>query len=172
MRSYSNIDNQQVIATEKATPPNSRVWPILVNFDDKFIFVCGGQNERSVDVYDIYSNSWKSAPAMNQTRYQGGGCSLQDLIYVICGNHDRSTIEVLDARQFVSGNRVSWVEITISVLKPRFYPLIVPLSQNEIAILGGWSNLEYKFLNDGCIFNINNDAKKITMNKAISCKSN
>ena len=58
---YSNLTSGQITKSEKATPPNRRCFPIINNFDDKFIFVGGGQYDqflKTVDMYTIASNTW------------------------------------------------------------------------------------------------------------------
>ena len=55
---------------------------------------------------------------------------------------------MIDARAVVRGDQPAWEIITINKIKPRWYPLVAPLSPTEILIAGGDG------YGDGYVFNL------------------
>ena len=89
---YSGFDGVEITVEEKATPTTGRDRPSLVNFKNRFIFVSGGTNPqnwdqyyRSVEYYDIATDTWSAAAPLNKSRSYHSSCSLGDFIYVFCG---------------------------------------------------------------------------------------
>ena len=68
---------------------------MLINFDEKFLFVGGGLSGKypnyeclkSVEMFTIADNSWKTIREMNLGRNESSSCTLNDFIYVFCGIH-------------------------------------------------------------------------------------
>ena len=72
------------------------------------------QDLNSVDMYEISSNNWSPAPALNIARIGHSSCVLGDKIFTFCGRNSRKQIhhnsaEILDARAVVNGDQgVNW----------------------------------------------------------------
>ena len=69
-----------------------RCLPSLVNFNDEFIFVSGGEKVsdlsivyKTVDAYNINKDTWSVATSMCMPRIRHSKCALSSHIYVFCG---------------------------------------------------------------------------------------
>lgn len=120
---YSNFDGIEITVEEKAKPTTGRDRPSLVNFKNRFIFVSGGSNPqnwdqyyRSVEYYDIATDTWSAAAPLNKARSYHSSCCMGDFIYVFCGQQKggrfTDTIERLDAESMINGNALACWELT------------------------------------------------------------
>ena len=82
----------------RARPLRERYFPALANFHDAIIVVSGGlasqmSNEylKSVDLYDVKTDIWSTAPSMNTTRTNHSSCCLGDFVYVAGGTSDEGS---------------------------------------------------------------------------------
>ena len=142
-------EGQNLISTRKSPPPNKRGAPGRANFNDEFIFIGGGHDGddndmSSVDMYTIESDSWSSAPELNQARSGLSFCAQGDKLYAMFGylysqDINVNMIEVLDARKWIEGVQVEWavLQLASGEISPRDDVLVVPIGPNELAILGG-----------------------------------
>ena len=157
--SFSKKGGKTINQCLKKQPPTARKWPSLALFEDKFIFISGGQilnhyhAYASVDVYDIAANRWKKATDMNIARYQHSSCCLGYFVYVCCGYNSRNgqtvlnsnyLIERLDIRSFLPNfaqKPAAWDLICCasseSLTKSRMNPMMAPIGPSEIFIMGG-----------------------------------
>lgn len=66
----------------------------------------------SVEQYDIAANAWTMAPNLIFGRCKHSGCSLNNFIYIFCGQSlmgTIDTIEYLDAQAWIDGKKdVTW----------------------------------------------------------------
>ena len=107
------------------------------------VVVTGGSNEvtkgiKRCDFYDLATDQWSSAPALNERRTSHASCAIQGFVYV-CGGHDgkeaRNSIERLDLR---SHTKKMWETLPfIKCERGREDPMIAPLNHSEILIVGG-----------------------------------
>ena len=111
----------------------------------------------NVEKYDIKKDVWSRVPSLNEERMNHSSCVLDDkLIYTFCGYNSSnlaiSSIECFKALEYLKGKRKEkWVEVELkSKLKipARLDPIVCPLSETEIAVLGGFSSGK---LSDGYI---------------------
>ena len=90
----SGLSKRQVVLTDLAEPPTSRIFLSLVNFTDAYIFAIGGHRPKtfnqnqfsSVDLYNIETDTWQVAPPLNRARSSHSSCSIEETwIYTFCG---------------------------------------------------------------------------------------
>ena len=117
---YKGFDGNKITVTEKAKPTIGRDRPSLVSYKNRYIFLSGGANPqnwdqcyKSVDYYDITSDSWSEAPSLRKARSNHSSCIHGDFIYVFCGQKKNGilsdSIERLDAQGVITGNTLaSW----------------------------------------------------------------
>ena len=137
-------DGHSIFSCEsKADSQYARFWPALCSFQDRYIFVSGGEFQDSVERYDCASDSWSLMPALNGNRHKHSSCALGNVIYVICGasgynDELQNTIESLDTR-LISSMAASWeiIEIAHSELTPRAAVGVASLGKNKMVIFGG-----------------------------------
>ena len=93
-KKYSSLFPGRIIETRKANPPTRRGNPAIANFLNQFIIVTGGMKLsivseilRSVEYYDIKTNSWRTSPAyLNSGRKGHSMCTLgESMVYVFFG---------------------------------------------------------------------------------------
>ena len=86
--------------------------------------------------YDIMSDEWTDIPSLNVARKRSGSCHLNGRIYAFAGKgeSDLNSIEMLITDPMAS----SWKLIQAPKLfSPRTCPIVAPLNQEEIVIIGG-----------------------------------
>ena len=119
-------------------------------------------------MYSITTNVWSSAPILNEARNSHSSCVLDGKIFAFCGsstqdkNRQLPSMEILDAQAVVNGiENVEWLLISLTQMnanfEPRSHPLVAPVSDDEIVILGGFKTSKVyskTFLSDGFIFNL------------------
>ena len=95
-------------------------------------------------MYTIESDTWSSAPNLNQARSGLSFCAQGDKLYALFGylyseDVNVNMIESLDARKWIEGARVEWtvLQLASEEISPRGDVLVVPIGLNELAILGG-----------------------------------
>ena len=116
----------------------------------------------SVDMYTIESDTWSSAPELNQARSGLSFCAQGNKIYAMFGylyseDTNVNTIETLDARKWIDGIQVEWTVLHLASgeISPRGDVLVVPIGPNELAILGG--DCDDMMLSDAIILNTENN---------------
>ena len=142
-------------AKSKARPPLARGRPSLVNFDDRYIFVCGGRNLsdtrdflKSVDRYDAKLDKWgdtKKQPTLKIGRMSHSSCALGDFIYVLAGYNLKNKVldgmERMNARTQIEGTRTQWAEIKLKIgtFPTRLDPIFCPIADTELLVMGGFN---------------------------------
>ena len=83
-------------------------------------------------------------PELNVARYSASSCVLAQNAYVFCGTgigvqSQLNSIEKLNLEGDDAGKSAEWqlIQPDIEVLSPRSSPIVVPLDENQILILGG-----------------------------------
>jgi len=111
----------------------------------------------TVSYYNIASNTWKNGlPRLNEARWDASACVLQATVYVFCGlynNNYKNSIEMISETSLVPKSNALWqlIETPQNILTPRQWSAVSPISDTEIAILGGKFDIEY--LGDVVVFN-------------------
>ena len=129
-------------------------WPTLINYQDKDIFVVGGRTgdrdaapDRIVENYTVATNMWSNEmPSLVDARAGASGCSLPGHIYIFCGmKENRIRLNSIERLRIIANDRPKlfvdreWqlIQLKLENLTPRSNPVIVPLNNTKIAILGG-----------------------------------
>ena len=117
--------------------------------------VTGGSYEglalKSCEWYLVKSNRWKPAVEMNHGRLNHASCYLSRTVYVFCGQ-SRTTLTQIERLNLDRADLV-WEEIPVSIsdLAPRCLPVVTPIGDSSIVILGGYEG--NSFVNDVVHFN-------------------
>ena len=134
-----------------ASPPTQRCSPTLCTFIDEYILVIGGFNRKhsaiglsTIDIYDIWTDSWLPGPKMPQERFNMGACVHGDFLYISCGfslgNCLQDMIRI-NIFKFIAQKtpKYCWESLYHRRwrLTPRESPIMCPLNATEILIMGG-----------------------------------
>lgn len=142
--------NMYTVSFAKENADTRRYQPCLVKATNKVLVIAGYDLDTwsalsTVSSYDILSDSWSgNLPKLNVTRCSASVCLLKATIYVFCGNYNGeclNTIETISETSLVSSFTACWqvIEVPRNILTPRFHLAVAPISDTEIAILGGWT---------------------------------
>ena len=80
-----------------ATPMKVRNGPSMANFRDAFIFLMGGQDSNSVEVFNLESEEWRRAPEMNCKRANASSCAQDRKVYTFGGCSAGSLTDYLNS---------------------------------------------------------------------------
>lgn len=98
----------------------------------------GTRSTNSVYSYDLCLQCWKEICSMKQARHWHSSCSLGRKVYVFAGESKPGgfcrSIESLDMH-----DNTAWKTIKTQQIGKRCRPIVCPISNYEILILGGWS---------------------------------
>ena len=127
-----------------------------------------------IHIYDIENDEWKMGPRMIRGRQSHSSCSEGDYVYV-CGGQDSSaylnSIERFNVTKYVEhGLEQAWQLLELkqgglglwSTFSGRCQPLMAPLAESQILILGGREL--FGFLSDGFIL----DTETLSLTRVIS----
>ena len=102
---------------------------------------------RIVESYTIASNTWSNEmPSLVEARAGAGGCRLPGYIYIFCGmKENRIRLNSIERLRIIADDRPKlivdreWqlIQLKLENLAPRSNPVIVPMNDTKIAILGG-----------------------------------
>ena len=102
-----------------------------------------GPKGRQCSRYDIKTNMWAEMPLLNVSRYMAGGCFSHGHVLVFCGTQG------IDGQKLSSFERIrvgpsgdfgaAWelIQPNLQSFVPRKHFLVAPLSNDQVAILGG-----------------------------------
>ena len=130
--------------------PRSRHTAVSV---DHSIIVMGGENNDGVlsscEKYDIDTNTWKFLPELNIKRCGLSSCIMNEWIYAGFGwnNNPLNTIERINMEKIMK-----WEIIKCKNIEPIQVPGMIPISDTEILIFGGYK--EEKLDEESYILNI------------------
>lgn len=149
----------------------------MTNFRGEICFVIGGKNKEfltlnSVSRYNIMKDRWEpGTPKLRVARHLAAACSLGDKIFAFAGVNasDKylNSIEMLKVPRH-SDYGAAWYEAAWESIQlpkkefvPRRNPVVIPLNDREIAILGGCDEND-KDLSDVVVFDvINKECRKV-----------
>ena len=94
---------------------------------------------------------------MRVARHSASACSLGNSVLVFCGNSEGGKVNSVERLKVVPTRATlgaAWelIELPTDVFRIRTSPVVVPLDESKIAILGGGSYGRY--LSDIVVFNI------------------
>ena len=61
------------------------VGPAICKLNNSHIFVCGGQNNKAAQRFNVQEKLWESLPDMNEPRSEAGAVAVNGSLYVFCG---------------------------------------------------------------------------------------
>lgn len=128
-----------------------------MNFVDQCIFVIGGRNMSDVSArldltsaekYDVKRDVWTTAPSLCEPRMSHSSCALDDRFIYTFGGYNGKTltlgsIERLRALDYLRGRKKErWTQVELKTkqrISSRMDPVVCPVSETEIAVLGGFN---------------------------------
>ena len=140
-----------LISLANMSAPRSRHTAVSV---DHSIIVMGGENNDGVlsscEKYDIDTNTWKFLPELNIKRCGLSSCIMNEWIYAGFGwnNNPLNTIEGINMEKIMK-----WEIIKCKNIEPIQVPGMIPISDTEILIFGGYK--EEKLDEESYILNSN-----------------
>lgn len=149
----------------------------MTNFKGENCFVIGGKDKEfmtknSVSRYNILNDKWEpGTPKLSVGRHLAAACSLGDSIFTFAGVNARNkylnSVEMLkvprNCNYGVAWYEASWelIQLPKTEFAPRRNPVVIPLNDSEIAILGGCGEND-KDLSDVVVFNVvNKECRKV-----------
>ena len=98
----------------------------------------------TVSSHNLNTNTWSvNLSQLNIVRYRASACILAGNAYVFAGKYRGdwylNSIEKIAVDSLFSNGPDPWtlIDIPQNVFTPRFNPVVAPLNDTEIAILGG-----------------------------------
>lgn len=153
---HTNAINHDYIRTL----PNlitSRGWHSMIFIPDKYIFIVGGSNTNSVELYDMETNKITHDSDLLEKRSETSLCCVDNsYLYAFCGfqflSNFTNTIERCNLKKSVR----AWEKITINnsalSIEPNFYTIAfgkyIGDNYNEIILMGANENYSNKQSDD------------------------
>ena len=151
-----NNDTNAISHDYIRTLPNlitARGWHSMIFIPNKYIFIVGGSNTNSVELYDIETNKITHDSDLVEKRSETSLCCVDNsYLYAFCGfqflSNFTNTIERCNLKKSVR----TWERITINnsllSIEPNFYTIAFGKSlgnnQNEIILMGANENYSNK----------------------------
>ena len=141
----------------------------MLNFED-IVMVIGGIKLKTVSSHNLKTNTWSvNLSQLNEVRIGASACILAGNAYVFAGRNESylNSIEKIAVDSLLSNGPDLWTLINMpqNVFTPRKNPVVAPLNDTEIAILGGhYENFSFK--GDVLIFDTTNDMCVQVVNEA------
>ena len=89
---YANLSQGssmvKTLLSEPLMNQEGRVYACVINFQNKALYVTGGQHRRKrhdAQKFNLETNRWEAIPKLNKTRYRHSSCAIGDRVYVFGG---------------------------------------------------------------------------------------
>ena len=134
---------------------SDRSWHNSIFIPNQYIFVISGLHNKSVDVFDIETNTWKTDSELNEIRCECSSCLINDTyLYVFCGFlHNFGFINSIE-RCNLRKEKHNWDVVNyyyndngIEFFQPCFFPIVNNNKNNCLYLLGN-SEINSKFYNE------------------------
>ena len=144
-----NENENKIIINELPNLNESRTWHSMIYVPNKYIFIVGGSNTKSVEIYDMEANKISKDGELNEFRSESTLCLVNnEYLYAFCGfiihREYNNTIERCNLLREV--RKWEYVNINISEnpdfnFKPSFFGVSY-FKTDEILLIGGNDNGE------------------------------
>ena len=135
-----NKDKLVINQLDKLIEP--RTWHSMIFVPNKYIFIVGGSNKKSVELYDIEEKKLTKDSDLNEIRCECTLCLVNNMyLYAFCGfvlhNDYSNTIErcnLFKAKR--EWENVDYIDKSATKLKPSFFAISY-FKNNELLLIGG-----------------------------------
>lgn len=117
----------------------------MANENDENIHLTGGWGKGYISngafaeyrVYSLQANSWSKGPNLKVARHVHGSTILNEKLYVFAGMDE--TDQCINSLEVLELNAVSkaWTLLVLEIIPARACPLICPINEKELLIMGG-----------------------------------
>ena len=145
-----NDNKNKIIINELPNLNESRTWHSMIYVPYKYIFIVGGSNTKSVEIYNIETNEINKDSELNNYRSECTLCLVNnEYLYAFCGfllhNEFNSSIEKCNLLK----EERQWELVNINennglIFKPSFFGVSYFRNYNEILLIGGNDNGDEK----------------------------
>ena len=134
---------------------SERSWHNSIFIPNQYIFVISGLHNKSVDIFDIETNTWKTDSELNEIRCECSSCLINDTyLYVFCGFlHNFGFINSIE-RCNLRKEKHNWDVVNYyyndngtEFFQPCFFPIVNDSNNNCLYLLGNTEN-NSKFYNE------------------------
>ena len=146
----SQLNENKIEIKELPNMNESRTWHSMIYIPDKYIFIVGGSNTKSVEIYNIETNDINKDSELNEFRSECTLCLVNNIyLYAFCGfliNQDYiSTIERCDLLK----EERKWEYANINekdgfIFRPSFFGVSY-FKDEQILLIGGDDNGNEKY---------------------------
>ena len=140
-------DNRnKIIINELPNLNESRTWHSMIYIPYKYIFIVGGSNTKSVEIYDMETNEINKDSELNDFRSECTLCLVNNIyLYAFCGfllhQNFNKTIERCNLlKEERKWELVNIIEKNGLNFKPSFFGVSYFRNDNEILLIGGNDN--------------------------------
>ena len=142
-----NENENKIIINELPNLNESRTWHSMIYVPNKYIFIVGGSNTKTVELYDIETNEIRKDSELNEFRSESTLCLVNnEYLYAFCGfiihREYNTTIERCNLLR--EGRKWEYVYINENAefnFKPSFFGVSY-FKTDEILLIGGNDNGE------------------------------
>ena len=123
----------------------------LANVNDERVFVIGGLDHTeecfsaAVHMFRPSKSMWFEVASLNVARSEHSSCAMHDDVYVFCGWNGSEYLNSIEMFKSSQENAL-WEIFSIDAISCRNSPVVCPLSDTELLIMGGYAGANY--LND------------------------
>ena len=145
-----NENKNKIIINELPNLNESRTWHSMIYVPYKYIFIVGGSNTKSVEIYNIETNEINKDSELNNYRSECTLCLVNnEYLYAFCGfllhNEFNASIEKCNLLK----EERQWELVNINennglIFKPSFFGVSYFRNYNEILLIGGNDNGDEK----------------------------
>ena len=144
-------DNKnKIIINELPNLKESRTWHSMIYIPFKYIFIVGGSNTKSVEIFNMETNEIKKDSELNDYRSESTLCLVNNVyLYAFCGFLlHQNFINTIERCNLLKEERkwdfVNIIEKNGLNFKPSFFGISYFRNDNEILLIGGNDNGDEK----------------------------
>lgn len=138
-----NENENKITIHELPNLNEPRTWHSMIYVPYKYIFIVGGSNTKSVEIYNMDSNEIKKDSDLNELRSECTLCLVNNIyLYAFCGFllHEEFSTTIERCNLLKEERKWEYVQLNENnglVLKPSFFGISYFINSNEILLIGG-----------------------------------
>ena len=142
-----NENENKIIINELPNLNESRTWHSMIYVPNKYIFIVGGSNTKSVEIYNMETNEIKKDSELNESRSESTLCLVNnEYLYAFCGFIIHREYNTTIERCNLLRKERKWEYVNINEnanfnFKPSFFGVSY-FKTDEILLIGGNDNGE------------------------------